>query len=138
MMSGIRGKNTKPELLLRRALHAAGYRYRLHSSRVPGKPDMLFGSRQAAVFVNGCFWHGHDCRFFKMPGTRTGFWSAKIEANRQRDAKVAGMLRERGWRRLVVWECALRAVSAEEVTRVAQQVGAWLDSPASEGEIRGA
>jgi DNA mismatch endonuclease, patch repair protein len=137
MMSGIRGKNTKPELLLRKALHAAGYRYRIHSAHMPGKPDLLFPSRRAAVFVHGCFWHGHDCRYFKMPGTRTDFWSAKIAANRQRDQEVEVMLHERGWRSLIVWECALRGVSADEVAGVARKVASWLDDGEAKGEIRG-
>ena len=82
MMAGIRSTNTRPELAIRKALHAAGFRYRLHPRDVPGKPDMAFARYRAAVFVNGCFWHGHDCPLFRLPDTRREFWSAKIERNR--------------------------------------------------------
>ena len=94
MMAGIRSTNTRPELAIRKALHAAGFRYRLHPRDVPGKPDMAFARYRAAVFVNGCFWHGHDCPLFRLPDTRRDFWTAKIERNRQRDAEVRQQLHE--------------------------------------------
>src|SRR5579863_3266150 len=118
MMAGIRAKNTKPEILLRKALHRRGFRYGLHSRGVPGKPDLVFRSRKAVIFVHGCFWHGHDCRFFRLPGTRTEFWQKKIQANRQRDVVVTDQLREEGWRQLVVWECAMRGQPPDKNERI--------------------
>lgn len=108
MMSGIRGKDTKPEMLIRRALHARGLRYRLHDPALPGKPDLVFPRYRAVLFVNGCFWHGHDCRYFKIPATRTEFWTEKINANRMRDERQVMLLKEQGWRVMVIWECAVR------------------------------
>src|SRR5688572_11362784 len=100
MMAGIRSGNTKPELTIRKALHRLGLRYRLHTKGVPGRPDMVFASRKATVFVHGCFWHGHDCRYFRMPTTRPEFWTAKIRANQKRDMVVSELLAEDGWRQL--------------------------------------
>jgi len=137
MMSGIRGKDTKPELAVRSALHRRGLRFRLHAVRVPGRPDMVFPTRRAAVFVHGCFWHGHDCRLFKMPSTRQEFWRAKIGRNRERDAEVGEALRAQGWRRLVVWECALKRRGAAAVEDVADRAQSWLLSESPEAEIRG-
>ncbi len=108
MMSGIRGKDTKPELLIRKALHSRGFRFRLHSLKVPGKPDLVLPRYNAAIFVHGCFWHGHDCHLFKMPSTRPEFWEGKIDRNRARDTEVRNALITSGWRRLVIWECALK------------------------------
>jgi DNA mismatch endonuclease (patch repair protein) len=108
MMSGIRGKDTKPEMLIRRALHARGLRYRLHVPALPGKPDLVFPRYRAVLFVNGCFWHGHDCRYFKVPATRTKFWTEKINANRVRDERQIMLLKKQGWRVMVIWECAVR------------------------------
>jgi DNA mismatch endonuclease (patch repair protein) len=138
MMAGIRAKNTRPELSIRKALHKRGFRYRLHSPGVPGKPDIVFPAYKAAVFVHGCFWHGHDCRFFRLPGTRPDFWSAKIERNRARDAEVAAALKRAGWRRLVVWECTLRGQPREAVSAIADQITDWLTSTSTDGQIRGA
>jgi DNA mismatch endonuclease (patch repair protein) len=126
MMAGIKSKNTKPELALRHALHAKGLRYRLHSKSVPGKPDLVFPRYRAAVFINGCFWHGHDCRYFKMPATRTEFWEKKITANKARDIVVTARLKEEGWRQLTVWECSLRDKGS--ATSVASDVANWLNS----------
>ena len=108
MMSGIRGKNTRPELLIRRRLHRLGYRYRLHSSKLPGKPDLVFPRYRAVIFVNGCFWHGHDCHLFKWPSSRAEWWRAKITRTRATDAASRKALAQAGWRILDVWECALK------------------------------
>lgn len=108
MMSGIRSKNTKPEMLIRKALHAQGFRFRLHVKDLPGKPDLVFPKYKAVVFVHGCFWHGHDCQYFKTPKTRTDFWVAKIEANKNRDQHNIQRLQRAGWRVLVVWECSTK------------------------------
>lgn len=107
-MSRIRGRDTKPEMLIRRGLHARGLRFRLHSRDLPGRPDIVLPSRKAVLFVHGCFWHGHDCPLFRMPATRPDFWREKIAANRLRDAAAVAALSGLGWRVGVVWECALR------------------------------
>jgi DNA mismatch endonuclease (patch repair protein) len=137
MMSGIRGANTKPELIIRRGLHRLGLRYRLHSKLVPGRPDLVFPAFKAAVFVHGCFWHGHDCRFFKMPQTRTEFWSAKISANRNRDAIVREQLKDAGWRQLTIWECAIRGKDTHGVEAIIAQIERWIRSQERCLEIRG-
>lgn len=137
MMSGIRGKNTRPELLLRRALHARGLRYRLHQRGLAGKPDLVFRKWRAALFVHGCFWHGHDCSLYKVPGTRPEFWREKIESNRARDSRAEARLRETGWRVGVVWECALRGKGRQPPEQVAARVADWLDSQRDALEIRG-
>lgn len=108
-MSGIKGKNTKPEMEIRRALHHAGFRYRLHVKDLPGKPDLVFYKYRAVIFVNGCFWHGHTCSFFKLPSTNREFWESKINGNRQRDLRDRKLLQHGGWRICIVWECALRS-----------------------------
>lgn len=109
MMAGIQGKNTKPELIIRKALHARGFRYRIHDKTLPGKPDLVFPKYHAVIFIHGCFWHGHDCRYFKAPQTRTAFWLDKINVNKRRDAQQLEQLKQKGWRIFVVWECATRA-----------------------------
>lgn len=123
-MAGIRSKNTKPELLLRRALHARGLRYRLHGAKLPGKPDLVFAKHQAVVFVHGCFWHRHSkCPFATTPATRPEFWAAKFSANIERDKRNVAALLENGWRVATVWECALKGGDG---SRVADLVAHWL------------
>jgi DNA mismatch endonuclease, patch repair protein len=107
-MAAIKGSHTKPELLIRKALHAAGFRYRLHAKSLPGKPDLVFPRYRAAIFVNGCFWHGHDCHLFRWPGTRPDFWRAKIGGNIARDERTRSQLAEAGWRVADIWECTLK------------------------------
>lgn len=125
MMAGIKGKNTRPELALLRALHARGFRYRLHSSKVHGRPDLVLPKRHAVVFVNGCFWHRHElCHYATTPATHAEFWQAKFEANVARDASVRGALLEDGWRVATIWECALR--KPEQVDAAAERLAAWL------------
>jgi len=119
-MSRIRGADTKPELVLRRGLHAHGLRYRLHVRELPGTPDIVFASHKVAVFVHGCFWHGHECDMFRWPATRADFWRAKIGSNRQRDEHALKALRSAGWRTLVVWECALRGSRKLPAERVVE------------------
>ncbi len=109
MMSAVRGKDTKPELVVRRMLHHEGFRYRLHRRDLPGAPDLVFPKRRVAMFVHGCFWHGHEaCRYATVPKTRRDFWVAKVEANQARDARAEEALRKNGWRVVVVWECETR------------------------------
>lgn len=106
VMSRIRSENTAPEMRVRRALWAAGLRYRLHDKRLPGKPDMVFVSRRIVVFVHGCFWHGHEgCPRHRLPKSRVAWWTAKIRRNIERDAEVRAALESAGWTVLVLWEC---------------------------------
>jgi DNA mismatch endonuclease, patch repair protein len=128
MMSGIRGKNTKPETIIRSALHAAGLRYRLHVAALPGKPDLVLPKYKTVIFVHGCFWHGHNCHLFKLPSTRTEFWSSKIEENRMRDTRVIERLESIGWRVGVIWECALKGKERRPISEVVEQCLQWLES----------
>ncbi|WP_372921488.1 very short patch repair endonuclease [Roseovarius sp.] len=117
-MAAIKGKDTKPELIVRKGLHARGLRYRLHRKSLPGSPDIVLPSRRVVVFVNGCFWHAHEgCRDFKLPKTDQSRWKAKLEGNRQRDAANQKALKSLDWRVIVVWECNLRGKSAGEVSQ---------------------
>ncbi|MGJ7531064.1 very short patch repair endonuclease [Variovorax sp. GB1P17] len=123
MMASIRGKNTRPELLLRSAMFAAGFRYRLHVRGLPGSPDLVFPKYRAVLFVHGCFWHRHDnCRYTTSPKSNEDFWRVKFEGNVSRDARNVAQLMEQGWRVATVWECALKR-SVEDVTLTA---GEWL------------
>lgn len=109
-MSRIRGRDTGPELAIRRRLHALGYRYRLHGRALPGKPDLVFRSRRAVIFVHGCFWHRHPdpaCRLARLPKSRLDFWRAKLETNRERDLRHVEALEGAGWKVFTVWECQL-------------------------------
>ncbi|WP_309073796.1 very short patch repair endonuclease [Paenarthrobacter sp.] len=109
-MAKIRSKNTKPELVLRRLLHGEGFRYRLHGRQLPGKPDLVFQARKKVIFVNGCFWHGHDCHVGKrLPKSNTEFWQAKRLRNQERDRDQRLQLVASGWRYLDVWECEILA-----------------------------
>lgn len=137
MMSGIRGKNTKPEIMIRSALHKAGFRFRLHTGGLPGKPDLVLPRYRAAILVNGCFWHGHDCHLFKWPGSKKEFWRTKILKNRTNDEKVLTALDAQGWRVLQIWECTLKGKEKLSVERIVDEVTGWLCSEESYHEIRG-
>jgi DNA mismatch endonuclease, patch repair protein len=109
-MQAVKGKDTAPELLVRRLLHAQGYRYRLHNAKLPGRPDLVFAGRKKVIFINGCFWHGHDCtRGSRIPKTNREYWTAKVARNRTRDIACRKALESAGWRVLVLWECELRS-----------------------------
>jgi DNA mismatch endonuclease (patch repair protein) len=112
MMAGIRGKDTQPERLVRTALFARGFRYRKNCRELPGRPDLKLTRYGAVILIHGCFWHGHDCRYFRLPRSNTGFWQAKINANRARDARNLAALRQAGWRVCIIWECATRKAQA--------------------------
>ena len=141
MMSGIRGKNTKPELALRRALHARGFRFRLHSKKVHGQPDLVLPKYRAVVFVHGCFWHRHKgCRYATTPATRSEFWQAKFAANIARDSSVRGALLDEGWRVATIWECALRkpelvSVSTDRLSEWLLTAGATLELGENEASV---
>jgi DNA mismatch endonuclease (patch repair protein) len=134
MMSSIRGKNTKPEWLVRRGLHAKGFRYRLHVKELPGKPDLVLPKYKAAIFVHGCFWHGHDCPLFRWPSTREEFWREKIRSNVGRDARNVETLLNRDWRVATVWECGLRRKGGAEIA--VAKISAWLISGGAEMEFK--
>jgi DNA mismatch endonuclease (patch repair protein) len=123
MMSRIRGKDTTPELQVRKGLWHAGFRYRMHDRRLPGRPDIVLPRWRAVIFVHGCFWHAHHgCAAFRLPSTRPEFWREKIESNRVRDEKAVHQLLRVGWRVSVVWECAVRA----QPERVTERLIAWV------------
>ncbi|KMJ52855.1 DNA glycosylase [Vogesella sp. EB] len=138
MMAGIRARDTRPEMLLRKALHARGYRYRLCDKRLPGKPDMVFPRYKAVIFVHGCFWHGHEaCHLFRLPKSNTVFWQAKIAANVARDRVVLESLATDGWRVMVVWECALKGRNLIPLEDLLVTISSWLDSKTKFHNIRG-
>ncbi|MDB5704405.1 MAG: glycosylase [Sphingomonas bacterium] len=137
MMAGIRGTNTKPEMLLRKGLHARGVRFRLHDRSLPGKPDIVLPRFRAVILAHGCFWHGHDCHLFKWPSTRPEFWQAKIGRNREVDAIAEAALEEMGWRQAVVWECALKGRTKLPLEEVISTCADWLGSDDRKLEITG-
>jgi DNA mismatch endonuclease (patch repair protein) len=134
MMAGIRGKDTKPELVLRRSLHALGFRYRLHAKGIPGKPDLVLPKYKAVIFVHGCFWHRHSgCHYASTPATRQEFWASKLSANVARDSAVRSALLLAGWRVATIWECAMRSETG--VADVRHVVAVWLQGSARELEV---
>ena len=138
MMSGIKGKDTKPEILIRQLLHRAGYRFRLHRKDLPGRPDLVLSRYNAALFVNGCFWHGHeDCHLFRLPKSRQDFWKKKISGNQVRDLRKQKELFERGWRVGVVWECTLKGKMALEHDSILKGLEEFIRGDASFYELRG-
>jgi DNA mismatch endonuclease (patch repair protein) len=126
MMAGIKGTNTKPELALRQALHHLGLRYRIHVKDLPGRPDIVLPRHRAAIQVHGCFWHRHEgCSYATTPASNGSFWEQKFRETVERDARKLKVLKERGWRVAVVWECAIKRNGAE---KIAEGVRAWLHS----------
>ena len=123
-MSRIRSKNTRPELAVRKFLHAAGFRYRLHDKKLPGKPDIVLPKYRTVIFVHGCFWHGHrNCRYFVVPKTKTDWWLDKINGNIEKDAGAAAVLQATGWQVLEIWECELKkAVFDQTMINIAEQL----------------
>lgn len=114
IMASIKNKNTKPEMLIRKELHARGYRYRLQNENLPGKPDLVFPMYSAVIFVNGCFWHGHNCHIFKTPQSNIDFWESKISRNKQRDTDHEKKLSAMGWRVGVIWECSMQGKNPDK------------------------
>lgn len=126
-MAAVRAKDTRPELALRKALHARGFRYRTHVAGIPGKPDIVFPAKyHAVIFVHGCFYHGHECPKFRWPKQNSEFWHRKIKANQARDKLVLEKLSASGWRVLVVWECAMRGPDRHPMPVLTDRVAQWL------------
>jgi DNA mismatch endonuclease (patch repair protein) len=136
-MAAIRGSNTKPELQIRKAMHAAGLRYRLHARDLPGRPDLVFPRWRAVVFMNGCFWHMHDCHLFKWPGTREAFWREKIGRNVENDARAVAALRAAGWRVAIIWECALKGRTKLDASDAMRRLADWVRSDVETLTIHG-
>lgn len=134
MMAGIRSKDTRPEYVVRKGLHRQGLRYQLHVAGVPGRPDLLLPKYHAAIFVHGCFWHGHECRLFKWPATRQAFWRDKIRGNQVRDRAQKQALRAMGMRVCIVWECAIRA-APNDAEELCERVTQWVRSTSVFAEI---
>lgn len=137
IMSGIKGKDTKPEMAIRSGLHRRGVRFRLHDRNLPGKPDIVLRRYGAVIFIHGCFWHGHDCSLFRWPATRSEWWRKKIEGNRARDRKARENLENLGWRQACVWECALKGRWHLDTDVVLEILTGWLDSDKRVLTIRG-
>ncbi|OFI35426.1 very short patch repair endonuclease [Alteromonas lipolytica] len=134
-MKAVRAKNTKPELLVRKLLHGAGYRYRLHVKNLPGTPDIVLPKYKVVIFVHGCFWHMHDCALFRLPATRTDWWRQKLTENRLRSEAAEDFLRELGWRVVIVWECSLKGQAKLEPGDVLDKFTSWLSGSTSFLEI---
>jgi len=126
-MAGIKDKNSKPEMIMRRGLHRLGFGFRLHNKDLPGRPDLVFRKFDSVIFVNGCLWHGHGCHLLKWPKTRRDFWRSKIEANIARDRDVCQKLDKLEIDYLTVWECELRSNTVEEQEKVIEVCASWLD-----------
>ncbi len=137
MMSGIKGKDTQLELIIRKELHKLGYRYKLHQKRMTGKPDLVFPKYNAILFINGCFWHGHDCHLFKYPATQKEFWNEKLNKTKETDAQNISLLMKDGWRVLKIWECSLKGIEKIGLEEVISHTTAWLVSDNNFLEIRG-
>jgi len=125
-MRAIRQKDTSPELKIRRLLFARGFRFRLHVKSLPGSPDIVLPKYRVAVFVHGCFWHGHGCHLFKVPTTRTEFWMTKIQGNRERDFRNQSQLLAAGWRVLTIWECSLKGKQKRSPDEVVERAADWI------------
>jgi DNA mismatch endonuclease (patch repair protein) len=136
-MSRIRGKDTKPENVVRKGLFALGFRYRLHQGRLPGRPDLVLSRYKAVIFVNGCLWHGHGCALFQWPQTNREFWSKKISGNRRNDERNLEKLKAAGWRTLVVWECAIRGRHRMTEEVLIRTIAGWLSSAKPRKEVAG-
>lgn len=136
-MSGVKGKNTRPERLIRKALFKFGFRYKLHDKTLPGKPDLVFPKYNAVIFIHGCFWHGHDCHLFKWPSTRQDFWRSKINRNREVDLRNYAQLKEQGWWILTIWECAIKGKQRLGIEEVAARAAHWLEYGKRDSVIRG-
>lgn len=138
VMAKVGSKDTRPELIVRRGLHARGFRYRLHDAKLPGKPDLVFPRYKAVIFVNGCFWHGHDCGLYRFPKSNTEYWTRKISGNVTRDREHIKRLRELGWRVLNIWECALKGKARLQSDEILHAASTWLRGNSTVHQIAGA
>ena len=137
MMSGITSKNTKPELIIRKLLFNSGFRYRLHDRSLKGTPDIVLKKYRAVIFVNGCFWHGHNCHLFRLPKSRTDFWKKKIQSNNERDTRNRKILTKEGWRVGLVWECAVKGKIAISNEVIISRIRDWLECDKKKITIKG-
>lgn len=136
-MAAIKAKNTKPEMVVRRELHARGFRFRLHDRSIPGAPDIVLRKHGALIDIRGCFFHGHSCELFRLPETRRDFWRDKIEANRARDDRNLRAQKELGWRVAIVWECSLRGSCRIDAGELINSLENWLLSEEVFLQLRG-
>ena len=136
-MSRIRGRDTKPELLVRQGLHARGLRYRLQDRKLPGRPDLVFPKYRVVILVHGCFWHGHNCPLFRLPATRPEFWAAKISSNQKRDERSYEGLRALGWRILTIWECSLKGPRRWPIEHLLDACAEFIQSEKDTCQISG-
>lgn len=137
-MAAIRSTDTKPEMIVRKLLHSAGFRYRLHRSDLPGRPDLTLPKWKALIEVHGCFFHAHDCHLLtKLPADNAEFWKQKLASNTERDRRNAEAATSEGWRRLVVWQCAITGKARLQRPELLSRISEWLRSDQSRGEVRG-
>jgi len=138
-MAGITGKNTKPEMFVRQLLHRMGYRFRLHRKDLSGKPDIFLPRYRVAIFVQGCFWHGHsDCHLFRLPKTRIEFWETKISGNKERDVRIRSELIQAGYRVLDIWECSIKGKTALDTGLLENELNQFISgSHDNYREVRG-
>lgn len=137
MMAGIKGKDTRPEVLIRKALHRKGFRYRTHVEKLPGRPDLVFPRYHAVILIHGCFWHRHKCHIFKWPSTRPEFWREKINLNAARDERDIAGLENAGWRVLRIWECSVKGRFRRPLEEVVATAANWLQFGTNDAEIAG-
>lgn len=135
IMASVGQRDTGPEMVIRRALHRQGFRYRLHDNELPGSPDLVFKKYRTAIFVHGCFWHRHGCKYSTTPSSRKEFWAQKFTANKKRDKRNIDTLRDNEWRVLVVWECAVKGLKDVELNKLVSKITDWLSSGKKYGEI---
>ena len=135
MMAGIKDKNTKPEIIIRKGLFSRGFRYRIHAPELPGKPDIFLKKYNAVILVHGCFWHGHDCHLFRLPKSRTEFWTKKVEYNRSHDQIVLNELKSRKIRICIIWECSIRGAKTD-LSLIVDKFANWLGGNEKYMEIR--
>jgi len=134
-MAAIKSRDTSPELIVRKTLHVAGYRYRLHARNLPGSPDLVFLKYRAVLFINGCFWHKHECHLFRLPKTRTEFWNSKLSGTAAKDNVNLGLLRDLSWRTGTIWECSLRGKTRLTLVAITDIMSEWLKSDRQSLEI---
>jgi len=136
-MARIRSRDTAPELQIRRLLHAAGYRFRLHRRDLPGTPDIALPKYRAVIDVRGCYWHAHDCHLFRQPQANSEFWQAKLQSNLERDLRNDRELAALGWRQLIVWECALKGKLRLETPKLRRLILDWMETGEQRGLVQG-